>query len=84
MDTENQRQHRRNNVRLTESRNTRSEQLQVMPTESLNQQRMAARRALEWIRMSKLWLVIRLVLSLVQSCPILEVGMSLSNLKLEA
>ena len=84
MDTENQRQHRRNNVRLTESRNTSSEQLQVMPTESLNQQRMAARRALEWIRMSKLWLVIRLVLSLVQSCPILEVGMSLSNLKLEA
>jgi len=35
MDTEKQRQRRRDDARLTESRNTRSEQLLVMPTESL-------------------------------------------------
>jgi len=35
-DTEKQRQHRCNNARLTESRNTRSEQLLMMPTEPLN------------------------------------------------
>ena len=35
MDTEKQRQRRRNGARLTESRNTRSEQLLVVPTESL-------------------------------------------------
>jgi len=35
MDTEKQRQHRRNDVRLTESGNARSEQLLMMPTESL-------------------------------------------------
>jgi len=35
MDTEKQRQHRHNDARLTENRNTRSEQLLVMPTESL-------------------------------------------------
>jgi len=35
MDTEKQRQRRRNDVRLTESRNARSEQLLVVPTESL-------------------------------------------------
>ena len=35
MDTEKQRQRRRNNMRLTESGNARSEQLLVVPTESL-------------------------------------------------
>jgi len=35
MDTERQRQCRRDNVRLTESENAKSEQLLVMPTESL-------------------------------------------------
>ena len=35
MDTEKQRQRRRDDVRLTESRNTRSEQLLVVPTELL-------------------------------------------------
>ena len=35
MDTEKQRQHRRDDKRLTESRNARSEQLLMMPTESL-------------------------------------------------
>ena len=51
MDTEKQRQRRRNDVRLTESRNARSEQLLVVPSayRVANQQRMAARRALEWI-----------------------------------
>ena len=36
MDTEKQRQHRHNDARLTESRNARSKQLLMMPTESLN------------------------------------------------
>ena len=35
MDTEKQRQRRRDNARPTESENARSEQLLVMPTESL-------------------------------------------------
>jgi len=35
MDTEKQRQRRRDNVRLTESENARSEQLLMMPTELL-------------------------------------------------
>jgi len=35
MDTEKQRQHRRDDTRLTEGRNTRSEQLLAMPTELL-------------------------------------------------
>ena len=35
MDTEKQRQHRRDDARLTESGNARSEQLLVVPTESL-------------------------------------------------
>jgi len=35
MDTEKQRQRRRNDSRLTESRDARSEQLLVMPTELL-------------------------------------------------
>jgi len=35
MDTEKQRQHRRNNARLTESGDTKSKQLLVVPTESL-------------------------------------------------
>jgi len=51
MDTNKQRQHRRDDARLTESRNARSEQLLVVPSayRVANQQRMAARRALEWI-----------------------------------
>jgi len=48
MDTEKQRQRRRDNTRLTESGNTSSEQLLVVPTESLTN-----RVWLEWIRMSK-------------------------------
>jgi len=36
MDTEKQRQRRRDDARLTESRNTRSEQLLMVPTESLS------------------------------------------------
>jgi len=59
MDTEEQRQRRCNNARLTESGNARSEQLLVMPTESLNQRRIDARRALEWTGTSKTWLVFR-------------------------
>ena len=48
MDTEKQRQYRHGDVRPTESRNARSEQLLVMPTESVtNREIMAARRALE-------------------------------------
>jgi len=48
MDTEKQRQRRHNDARLTESGNARSEQLLVMPTESLtNGELMAARRALD-------------------------------------
>ena len=55
MDTEKQRQHRRDDARLPESGNARSEQLLVVPSayRVTNQQRMAARRALEWIGASK-------------------------------
>ena len=49
IDTEKQRWHRHDNARLTKSRNARSEQLLVMPTEL--QLRMAARRTLEWVEM---------------------------------
>ena len=35
MDSKKQRQHRRDDARLTNSRNTRSEQLLVIPSESL-------------------------------------------------
>ena len=42
-------------MRLTENGNDRIEQLLVMPT--ANQLRRAARRALEWIRSSKAWVV---------------------------
>ena len=54
-DTEKQRQRRRNDMRLTESGNTRCEQLLAGPSayRVANQQRMAARRALEWIRALK-------------------------------
>jgi len=60
MDTEKQRQCRCDDTRLTKSGNTRSEQLLVVPTES---QRVAALRALEWIGMSKAWLVFRYEIS---------------------
>jgi len=68
MDTEKQRQRRRDDARLTESGNARSEQLLVVPTESLtnrvaNQQSLAVRRALEWIRTSKARLVFRYEIS---------------------
>jgi len=54
MDTEKQRQHRHDDTRLTESGNSRSEQLLVVPTELLtNRECWAARRALEWIRTLK-------------------------------
>ena len=58
MDTEKQRQHRRDDVRLTESGNTRSEQLLVVPTESLTN-----RVWLEWIRTLKARLVFRYEIS---------------------
>ena len=53
--TEKQRQRRRNDVRLTESGNARSEHLLVVPStyRLVNQQRMAAKGALEWIGASK-------------------------------
>jgi len=59
MATVKQRQHRCDDARLIKSGNTRSEQLLVMPTESLNQRRIDARRALEWTGTSKTWLVFR-------------------------
>jgi len=60
MDTEKQRQRRCNDVRLIKSRNARSEQLLVVRIQNrvAYQQRMAARRALEWIRTSKARLII--------------------------
>ena len=58
MDTEKQRQHRRDDARLTESRNARSKQLLVVPTESLTN-----RVWLEWIRMSNAQLVFRYEIS---------------------
>jgi len=53
MDTEKQRQRRRDDVRLTESGNARRKQLLVVPTESLTN-----RVWLEWIRTSKARLVL--------------------------
>jgi len=55
MDTEKQRQRRCDDARLTKSGNARSEQLLVVPSayRVADQQRMAARRALEWIGASK-------------------------------
>jgi len=48
MDADKQRQCRHDNVRLSESGNTKSEQLLVMPTESLtNREWLPARGALE-------------------------------------
>ena len=64
MDPEKQRQRRSDGARLTESGNARSEQLLVVPTESLTgQQTTAARRALEWISASKARLVFRYEIS---------------------
>ena len=62
MDNEKQRQCRRDDVRLTESGNARSEQLLVVPTESLTN-REWLRRSLEWIGMPKACLVFRYELS---------------------
>ena len=58
MDTEKQRQRRRDDARLTESGNARSKQLLVVPTESLTN-----RVWLEWIRTSKARLVFRYEIS---------------------
>ena len=58
MDTEKQRQCRRDDARLTESGNARSEQLLVVPTELLTN-----RVWLEWIRTSKAQLVFRYEIS---------------------
>ena len=64
MDTEKQRQCRRDDARLTESGNARSEQLHICGAYRVaNQQRMAAKRALEWIRTSKSRLVYRYEIS---------------------
>jgi len=54
MDTEKQRQHRRDDARLIESGNARSKQLLLVPTESLTN-----RVWLEWIRMLKAQLVFK-------------------------
>ena len=61
MDTEKQRQHRRDDVRLTESGNARSKQLLVVLTESLtNRDWLPGHvRALEWIRTLKARLAFR-------------------------
>jgi len=53
MGTEKQRQHRHDDARLTESRNARSEQLPMIPMESLTNREWLPWRALEWIGMSK-------------------------------
>jgi len=58
MDIEKQRQHRCDDVRLTESGNARSKQLLMMPTEPLTNREIATRRALEWIGTSKALLVL--------------------------
>jgi len=58
MHTEKQRQRRRDDARLTESGNASSEQLLVVPTESLTN-----RVWLEWIRTSKARLVFRYEIS---------------------
>ena len=60
MDTEKQRQRRRNNERLTKSGNARSKQLLEMPTLLW---RIAASRSLEWIGTSKTQLVFRYEIS---------------------
>jgi len=58
MDTEKQRQRRHDDARLTKSRNARSEQLLMVPTESLTN-----RVWLEWISTSKAQLVNRYEIS---------------------
>ena len=58
MDTEKQRQRRHDDARLIESGNARSEQLLLVPTESLT-----SRVWLEWIRTSKARLVFRYEIS---------------------
>jgi len=63
MDTEKQRQHRCDDVRLTESENARRKQLTCDAYRVTNQQRMASRRALEWIAMSKAQMVFRYEIS---------------------
>jgi len=58
MDTEKQRHQTQYDARLTKSGNARSKQLLMVPMYRVaNQlQRMATRRALEWIGMLKAWL----------------------------
>ena len=74
MDTEKQRQRRLNDARLTESGNTRSEQLLMVPTESLTN-----RVWLEWIRMSKVRLVFRYEISDLFLLPPMKVGATLER-----
>jgi len=62
MDTKKQKQRGHNDARLTESGNTRSK-LAHDAYRVANQQRMTARRALEWIGTSKAWLVFRYKMS---------------------
>jgi len=63
VDTEQQRQCRHYDTRMTDSGNARSEQLTHDGYRVANQQRMVARRALEWIGMSKAQLVFRYEIS---------------------
>jgi len=60
MDTEKQRQRRHDDVRLIKSGNARSKQLYTHEAYGVaNQQRMAARKGLEWIGTSKPWVFFR-------------------------
>ena len=63
MDTEKLRQSRRNDTRLTERRKCQKWAATHYSYRIANQQRMAARRALEWIRTSQAWLVFRYEIS---------------------
>ena len=56
IDTEKQRQCRRNDARLTKSRNARSEQLLVMPTESLTDWEWLPGELLSGLECSNVWL----------------------------
>ena len=62
-DTKEQRQHRRNNVRLTKSGNARSEQLLMIPTKQLIDWELVSRRFLSGLECSKAQLVFRYEIS---------------------
>jgi len=59
IDTEKQRQHRRNNARPTESGNARSEQLLMVPLQSLTDRQWLPGELLSGSEHSKAWLVLR-------------------------